>query len=54
MYSYLKPWVIFCISTKMMHADQALLSSTPMSESPVTPNGISIELFLVNAGTGFQ
>ena len=53
MYSYLKPWVILCISTKMMHVDHALLSGTPISESPVTPDGISIELFLVNARIDF-
>ena len=37
-----------------LHPDQALLSSTPTSELPVTPEGISVELFLVNVGIGFQ
>ena len=37
-----------------MLPDQALLSSTPTSEKPATPDVISVEWFLVNAGTGFQ
>ena len=37
-----------------LHPDQALLSSTPMSASPIMPDEISIELFLVNARTGLQ
>ena len=37
-----------------LHQDQALLWDTPMSELPVTPDEISVELFLVNAGISFQ
>lgn len=37
-----------------LHLDQALLWGTPSSESPVTLDEIFVELFLVNAGIGFQ